>query len=224
MSTSGPRRGSIGLARVLALSATIVCLAISRPAMADPPCGKPGSAPCPGTLLTTYYDVSGSIAQSGSVDNILQLINPVGNANPEFGSVQNLCAMIYVFDRNENMGECCGCPLSPQKFLSLSVENNLLSNWGHGKAPSGGAIDIIAANPDRGCDPAAVYSPARELNGYILHGPVPVGVLAEVPLQDAGDAPNATLSSLIKGCATLTANRTGSTGTCSCTTIIGGGS
>ena len=57
------------------------------------------------------------------------LINPAGNANRAFGVVTDQCAMIYVFDNSEEMGECCGCPITPAQRLSFSVEHNLLSNW-----------------------------------------------------------------------------------------------
>jgi hypothetical protein len=49
----------------------------------------------------------------GNGDNILRLISHNGNANAAFGAVTDACAMIYVFDDDEEMGECCGCPLSP---------------------------------------------------------------------------------------------------------------
>ena len=52
--------------------------------------------------------------QGGAGDNILRLINPNGAANGNLAGAQEqtVCAMIYVFDDDEEMGECCGCPLS----------------------------------------------------------------------------------------------------------------
>src|SRR5580704_14095847 len=65
-----------------------------------------------GEVLWTYYDTFG--APGGAGDNIIRLVNPNGAANPLLvgNNEQDVCAMIYVFDDDEEMGECCGCPLS----------------------------------------------------------------------------------------------------------------
>ena len=56
--------------------------------------------------------------------------------------------MIYVFEKIANMGECCGCHIAGRD-LSLSVQNDLTSNWGLlGAFPNAGAIDIVSANPN----------------------------------------------------------------------------
>ena len=116
----------------------------------------------PGQILWTYYDTTqaatactsttlGGCDYGGNGDNILKLINPNGNANAAFGAVNGACAMIYVFDDDEEMGECCGCPLSPADLQNFSVENNLTSNWVFGDNPDGntvGAIAVVAAAPN----------------------------------------------------------------------------
>src|SRR5580704_6629129 len=73
----------------------------------------------PGAVHWTYYEttltanscttpgVSGC-DNGGNGDNILRLINPNGNANPSFGPIGEVCAMIYVLDDDQEMGECCG--------------------------------------------------------------------------------------------------------------------
>ena len=81
-------------------------------------------------------------------DNIIRLINPNGAANGNLAGAkpQTVCAMIYVFDDDEEMGECCGCPLSSAQLATFSVVNNLNSNWGVGPGTEGnGAIAIVAA-------------------------------------------------------------------------------
>jgi len=107
---------------------------------------------------------------------MVRLINPSGAAKP------NVCAMIYVFDSDEEMGECCGCPLSPQKLLSLSVENNLTSDWAIFGGPSHGErvvglVEVVAAAPDvpvsnkpgvsngNGCGFATGIIPTQACNG-----------------------------------------------------------
>jgi hypothetical protein len=61
--------------------------------------------------------------------------------------------MIYVFDNDEDMVSCCGCPLSPQKLLSLSVEKNLIRNAFTSstladQGPTIGIIDVISVLPN----------------------------------------------------------------------------
>ena len=55
--------------------------------------------------------------------------------------------MIYVFDDDEEMDECCGCPLSSADLLTVSVEGQLTANWATGLPnPGVGAIAIVAAS------------------------------------------------------------------------------
>lgn len=150
-------------------------------------CGFPGQPPCSSNLLDTYYNVA-------SGDNLLRLINPAGTGSA------NVCAMIYVFDSFEEMGECCGCPLSPQKLQSFSVQNNLSASWPLTRFPhQTGVIEVVTAAPNvpvsnvpgqsngqgcsaaqtgacnGGCDPTNVpgYAFGRgELKGYISHNVV----------------------------------------------------
>jgi hypothetical protein len=118
------------------------------------------SAGGPGEVLWGYYETTetpflcpGSdpdgCNHGGNGDNIIRLVNPNGSANLALAGDQTICAMIYVFDDDEEMGECCGCPLTSSELSTLSVENNLTSNW-VGAGPekgdhASGAIAIVAA-------------------------------------------------------------------------------
>jgi hypothetical protein len=152
----------------------------------------------PGAVLWTWYDTSESDSEdnvSGHGDNIIRLINPVGSANGFVsGSPSpNACAMIYVFDDDEEMGECCGCPITPVQMATISVQEELTANWGifGGDEPTGisdsGAIAIVASainNPgcaapggspacNGGCDPSAANGGSlpgdNNLLGSITH-------------------------------------------------------
>jgi hypothetical protein len=166
----------------------------------------------PGQALFTYYETiepfticgeSGANANGcntgGNGDNIIRLLNPNGSANANLGTApQVVCAMIYVFDDNQEMGECCGCPLTSAGLLSLSVEKNLTSNWAlaggfGGGAHSNGAIAIIAASPNTtalspggggaaangGCDPTRnpgyEVTMANNVFGSIIHNQIVAG-------------------------------------------------
>jgi hypothetical protein len=106
--------------------------------------------------------------------------------------------MIYVFDDDQEMGECCGCPLSSAGFTSISVEKNLTANWGLGGGSlrgnhTSGAIAIIAARANTsalspggggaaangGCDPTGdpgySITTANNLLGSITHNQIVAG-------------------------------------------------
>ncbi len=161
----------------------------------------------PGQVLWTYYETtelftacSSTTADSdgcntgGNGDNIIRLINPNGAANGNLAGAkeQPVCAMIYVFDDDEEMGECCGCPLTSAQLATFSVEFNLTDDWGLTGGPEGGdhangSIAIVAAAPNTvactgaggglgcngGCDPTNVpgYSvtTASNLLGSVTH-------------------------------------------------------
>ncbi len=146
-------------ALVGAFGAFLIALGLSSAARAMSP-------DVPGQVLYTYYETTENFTfcdsttadtdgcdVGGNGDNIIRLINPNGAANANLAGAQTntICAMIYVFDDDEEMGECCGCPLSSAQLATFSVEHNLTSNWGlSGGAESGdhanGAIAIISAD------------------------------------------------------------------------------
>jgi len=164
----------------------------------------------PGQVLWTYYETTeeftlcnSTTADSdgcnvgGNGDNIIRLINPNGAANGNLAGAkeQEVCAMIYVFDDDEEMGECCGCPLSSTQLATFSVEFNLTDDWGLTGGPEGGdhrngSIAIVAAAPNTtvltpgggdgaangGCDPTNVpgYSvtTASNLLGSVTHNQI----------------------------------------------------
>jgi hypothetical protein len=113
--------------------------------------GSAATGALPGPVLWTYYETTeaafpcpgpdpSDCNHGGNGDNILNLVNPNGSANANLGGNDNsVCAMIYVFDDDQEMGECCGCPLTPAQLATFSVENNLMSNWGLSGGPEAGA-------------------------------------------------------------------------------------
>jgi hypothetical protein len=130
----GNRRRAFGGSRltvaILMIAVMVWGLAASAGSLRDAG-GRPAqvTGALPGQTLWTYYNTSGN--PSGAGDNILTLINPNGSANSNLGSSSsNTCAMIYVFDDDQEMGECCGCPLTPAGVETFSVANDFTSNWG----------------------------------------------------------------------------------------------
>jgi hypothetical protein len=146
----------------------------------------------PGQVLWTYYQTFDS--DYGEGDSILRLINPNGAANGNLADAktQTVCAMLYVFDEDQEMGECCGCPLTSAQLATFSADKNLTSNWGlrliseeFAASNAYGSLAIVAAAPNApaclhqsgacngGCDPTNTpgYSvtTAANLLGSITH-------------------------------------------------------
>jgi len=123
----------------------------------------------PGEVLWTWYDTTehrfsdGAINVDGNGDNIIRLVNPVGSATPATSglSTSNACAMIYVFDDDEEMGECCGCPITPTQMATISVEEDLTENWGIGPDVDNdsGAIAIVAVAPNAAVSSVLDFNP-----------------------------------------------------------------
>lgn len=126
---------------------------------------KQNDSSSPGQVLWTYYQTTEPFTAcatagadpdgcnvGGSGDNILRLINPNGSANSTLagGPQHFVCAMIYVFDDDQEMGECCGCPLTSTQVATFSVEQNLTANFITGGTEEGGngngSIAIVAAS------------------------------------------------------------------------------
>jgi len=160
-------------ALALAAGISLAAVALSGPANAGSlrqgSTGSSGSVTgsLPGEVLWSYYqtdytinilNAQGALLEtSGPIpaDNIFRLINPNGAANGNLTGArpQPVCAMIYVFDDDEEMGECCGCPLTSAQLATFSVDKNLTSDWGLQGGPEGGehdigAIAIVAAAPN----------------------------------------------------------------------------
>ena len=117
----------------------------------------PEEIPLTFCTLVSYYDVATSVRPSaagygggkgsgGAGDALLRIINPNHNDTVQNGT---LCALIYVFDDNEEMQACCGCPVTPDGMRTISVVNQLTTNWGINKGNlAAGVIDILSVAPD----------------------------------------------------------------------------
>ena len=79
-------------------------------------------------------------------------------------STKDLCAMIYVFDQDQQLAECCGCVVSHDGMRTLSLQNDLMGNPLTGVKSTAGVVNIVgadhASNPS--CDASAI-SPSGSL-------------------------------------------------------------
>jgi len=105
--------------------------------------------------LVSYY--SRINAATSGIDGSVLVSNPGLTRG-------NMCAMVYVFDQNQELNECCGCLISDSGLLTLSVLDDLTANTLTGKKPRAGEIMIVPSDPTQNpqCNPNSL-SPSSEL-------------------------------------------------------------
>jgi len=148
------RVGSITFAALLGLAVWSMGPALrgTRPALAQSIHGIIDLLP--GSYHATYFDVSSSFTKSqqgyggpghsgGDGDALVHIVD-VGNweNDPLDG---DLCANIYVFDDDQEMQECCSCPLTADSVKTISVINDLTSNPQFSSPLGVGVIKIVTS-------------------------------------------------------------------------------
>ncbi|HTC58327.1 MAG TPA: hypothetical protein VK706_18085 [Candidatus Sulfotelmatobacter sp.] len=102
---------------------------------------------------------------SGAPSAHLRLTNDGDN------SAASLCANLYVFDNQEEMAECCGCQVTANGYLDLTVNSNLVGNMlDHGTRPTRGIVKVVSSLvPANGtCNPMS-ETPADGIKGWLTH-------------------------------------------------------
>jgi hypothetical protein len=121
--------------------------------------GLTGSADLTVVPLVAVSYFSRVNAVNSGVDGTIRLTNP--------GLTGDLCAMVYVFDQNQELNECCGCSVSDSGLLTLSLLNDLTANTLTGKKPRAGEIKVVPSDPAQNpqCDPAS-SAPTGAIQGW----------------------------------------------------------
>src|SRR5215469_16640481 len=87
----------------------------------------------------------------------------------------NLCAMVYVFDFDQQLTECCGCIETHNGLRTLSVRSNLTSNPLTGVVSRNGVIKVVSAAVNNSpCDPSSNVKPTANLRTWVSHIQNPV--------------------------------------------------
>ena len=131
-------------------------------------------------LNVNYFTNAHSYGKDGKV----RILNP-GTWEAGTGLLPrpgNLCALIYVFDQNQQLLECCGCFLTPNGVRELSIDNDLTDNSLTGGNIYDGGIKIVSHPPNGGglpkfyglgedprCNPASIANPKPTLRAWITH-------------------------------------------------------
>jgi hypothetical protein len=128
---------------------------------------------------------------AGAPDATVRIDNP-GTVDTEGGgSPESLCAMIYVFDNDQQLSECCGCLVTPNGLRTLSVGKDLTSNPLTGVVSNNGVIKIVSEVPSRLflCDPTTEIAEAvASVRAWASHVQNKVGVaypITETTFTDA---------------------------------------
>ena len=112
-------------------------------------------------LLLNYFSNANNSATN--LDATVRVANVGMTSGP-------LCAMVYVFDAQQEMTECCGCPVSQDGLLTLSVNHDLTNHPATGIRPEAGVIEIVSAESvsNQSCD-ASNVAPGGELSAWATH-------------------------------------------------------
>jgi len=132
----------------------------------------------------------------------------------------NLCAMIYVFDADQQLTECCGCVETHNGLRTLSVRSNLTSNPLTGVVSRNGVIKVVSAAVNNSpCDPTSNVKPTANLRAWVTHIQNAVGTAFPITETESSDSTlGATeLANLQAQCAFVNILGSGQ-GICSCGT------
>ncbi|HXZ79786.1 MAG TPA: hypothetical protein VEG30_07645 [Terriglobales bacterium] len=149
-------------------------------------------------------------------DQTVRIINPGEQGTPLGAHHGTVCADIYVFDSNQEMTECCSCPITANGLLILSVNNNLTSNPLTGfPPPTDGVIKIVSDN-QANCD-ATSPVPTPDLRAFATHLQNPGGSVLVTTEEEfaTADLQQDELSFLGQACSFVQFLGSGK-GTCTC--------
>ena len=177
---------------------------------AETPATTP-TAPVADTLQVNYFANANT---AGAPDGTVEL------TNPGTSGAATICAMIYVFEPDEEMAECCGCSLSANDLRTLSVNTNLTANplTGGAGLVGSGTVSIVSATDATGtCDPRTV-TPTPSTRDWGTHILAAGGgfIVTETTFQSA-TLGAAELASLEAGCRAIVLEGSGH-GICNCGT------
>jgi hypothetical protein len=139
-------------------------------------CALAGSAAAQNTQVVIGPDIFkinyfANNGVAGAPDATVRIDNPGSPSDIIYdGGDTNLCAMIYVFDNDQQLSECCGCLVTPNGLRTLSVGHNLTNNPLTGVVSKNGVIKIVSALPNNNpCDPTSIFQPDATVRAWASH-------------------------------------------------------
>ena len=113
------------------------------------------SAQSSDNYVVTYFDNNGA---AGAPDAFIHILNP-GVAS---GS---LCASIYVWRNDQELSECCSCPITANGLLTIRVSALTANPGDHAGSPVSGSVAILG---DSACD-ATAPTATSDLRAWATH-------------------------------------------------------
>ena len=82
-------------------------------------------------------------------DSVINITNTGANGaslfGPGFGGqAGNICVNVYAFSPDEQLISCCSCLITPNGLVSLSTQNDLISNTLTGTRPNSVVVKLVA--------------------------------------------------------------------------------
>jgi hypothetical protein len=167
----------------------------------------------PDTFKVTYFSNANSPGFHEGMVRITNAGTQVGSPSHALGY---LCAMIYVSDENQQLHECCGCPLPPDSLRTLSINANLTSNPLTPVVITSGDIKIVSSFGTPLCDPRQPV-PAAGIRAWATH--IQGDGITETEFEDSSLNPGE-LSRLVNKCSGILNNGSGF-GICWCGALTG---
>ena len=147
-------------------------------------------------VIAGLVTIGAGIASAQDVYKLNYFSNNAGSApdatvridNPGL-TYGNLCAMVYVFDADQQLTECCGCVETHNGLRTLSVRRDLTSNPLTGVISSTGVIKVISAAVNNSpCDPTSNVKPTANLRAWVTHIQNAVGTAWPITETESSDS------------------------------------
>jgi len=101
-------------------------------------------------------------------DQKVNITNPGVQGSPLSSNEGALCANLYVFAADQQMSECCSCPITADGLLTLSLNDNLTANPLTSVSPDSGVVKLVSSAVAGTCDPTAIGGALPVLSGSTL--------------------------------------------------------
>jgi len=147
-------------------------------------------------VIAGLLTIGAGIASAQDVYKVNYFANNAGSApdatlridNPGL-TYGNLCSMIYVFDNDQQLSECCGCVETHNGLRTLSVRRDLTSNPLTGVISTNGVIKIVSAAVNNSpCDPTSNVKPTPNLRAWVTHIQNAVGTTWPITETESSDS------------------------------------
>src|SRR5437870_9952618 len=134
-------------------------------------------------------------------DSVVNINNTGANGaplnGPGFGgSIGNICVNVYAFSPDEQLISCCSCLITPNGLVSLSVNQDLISNTLTGVRPNSVVIKLLSTQPAsaNNADPTKSNCTQSAANAGLAGNDTVSGALAWGTTLHAAPAPAGTFA------------------------------